>query len=95
MYARLTTYQCDAARLDELVATLDDIRAEIKAIEGLVDVYSVWRADGHGCTVAIYQTQAAAEAATAQVQGIWAKVADVLVSPPDPQTYENVEHLTG
>ena len=63
MYARLTSYQCDPARLDDLTATLDSIRADIKAISGLVNVYSVWRGDGQGVTVAIYDSQASAEAA--------------------------------
>lgn len=94
MYARLTSYRCDPARLDELTATLEGIRADIKAISGLVDVYSVWRGDGQGVTVAIYDSQASAEAAAEQVAGIWSKVADLLVGAPNPQTYENVEQLT-
>jgi quinol monooxygenase YgiN len=94
MYARITTYQCDPARLDDLTAKLDEIKAQVKAISGVVEAYSAWRADGNGITAAIYENQAAAEAATPQVQAIWANLADLLVGSPNAETYENVVHLT-
>ena len=94
MYARITTYQCDPARLDDLTAKLDEIKAEVKAIPGVVDVYSAWRADGNGVTGAIYESQAAAEAATPQVKAIWANLADLLIGGPNAEAYENVVHLT-
>ena len=37
MYARITTYQCDPARLDDLTAKLDEIKAQVKAISGVVE----------------------------------------------------------
>ena len=40
MYARVTTYQCDPARLDDLTAKLDEIKVQVKAISGVVEVYS-------------------------------------------------------
>ena len=94
MYARITTYQCDPARLDDLTAKLDEIKVQVKAISGVVEVYSAWRADGNGITAAIYENQAAAEAATPQVQAIWANLADLLVGSPNAETYENVVHVT-
>ena len=75
MYARITTYRCDPSRLDDLTAKLDEIKAQVKAISGVVDVYSAWRADGNGVTAAIYESQATAEAAASQVQVIWANLA--------------------
>ena len=50
MYARILRYRCDPSRLDELIAKTDEFKAEVKAIAGLVDVYSAWRADGAGLT---------------------------------------------
>ena len=94
MYARITTYQCDPARLDDLTAKLDEIKVQVKAISGVVEVYSAWRADGNGVTAAIYESQTAAEAATPQVQAIWAGLADLLVGNPNSETYENVVHVT-
>ncbi len=94
MYARITTYQCDPARLDDLTAKIDEIKVQVKAISGVVDVYTAWRADGNGVTTAIYESQTAAEAATPQVQAIWADLADLLVGGPNAETYENVVHIT-
>ena len=94
MYARITTYQCDPARLDEMTAKLDEIKAQVKAISGVIDAYSAWRADGNGVTTAIYESQAAAEAAATQVQAVWANLADFLIGVPKAETYENVVHIT-
>ena len=67
----------------------------MKEIWGVVSIYTAWRADGNGVTTAIYESQAAADASTAQVQAIWANMADLLVGAPEVETYENVERLTG
>lgn len=94
MYARISSYQCDPSRLDEMTAKLDTIRSQINAIAGVVDVYNAWRADGRGVTTAIYENEAAANAATPQVQAIWSDMADLLTGAPEVETYDNVEHLT-
>ncbi len=94
MYARVTTYHCDPSRLDDLTGKLDEIKAQVKAISGVVDVYSAWRADGSGVTTAIYESQAAAEAATSQVQAVWANLTELLMGSPNAKTYENVVHIT-
>ncbi len=94
MYARITTYRCDPSRLDDLIAKLDEIKAQVKAISGVVDVYSAWRADGNGVTAAIYESQAAADAAASQAQAIWADLADLLMGAPNTETYENVVHIS-
>ncbi|MGI9482883.1 MAG: hypothetical protein ACR2OR_11070 [Hyphomicrobiales bacterium] len=95
MYARVTTFHADPARLDEMVATIEGLKADVKAIAGVVEVYSAWRADGHGVTTAIYESQEAAEASTPQVQAIWGGLVGYLTAPPQATTFENVEHLTG
>ncbi len=95
MYARVTRYSCDPSRLDELTAKVDDAKAQVKAISGLVNIYSAWRADGNCITMAVYESQAAAEAATAQAQAIWGSLADILDGGLEIETFENVEHMTG
>jgi quinol monooxygenase YgiN len=95
MYARITKYQCDPSRLDEMTAKIDEIKTQVKEISGVVSIYSAWRADGNGITTAIYESQAAADASTAQAQAIWASMADLLVGAPEVETYENVERITG
>ncbi len=94
MYARVTKFQFDPARLDDLTAKLDNVKAQAQAISGVLSVYSAWRADGDGVTMAIYESQAAAEAAGPQVQEIWAGLADLLLGPPSAETYDSVMHLT-
>ncbi len=95
MYARITTYQADPAKLDDMVSKLEEPKAQINTISGLVDVYSVWRSDGQGVTVAIYEDQEAAEAATSQVQAIWGGMMEYLTAAPQAETYDGVEHMTG
>jgi hypothetical protein len=94
MYARITNYQCDPSRLDEMTAKLDEVRAQVNAISGVVDIYTAWRADGNGVTAAIYESQEAADAAASQVQAVWAGLAEFLTGAPSLETYENVDHLT-
>ncbi len=94
MYARITTFQCDPSRLEEMTARFDDLKEQIKAIPGAVAVYSAWRADGRGVTTAIYESQDAAEASVPQVKAIWSGLSDFLTGAPTVEAYENVEDLT-
>ena len=94
MYARLSSYQFDPSRIDEMVSNLDKIKIQVAEIAGLVDIYSAWRADGNGITIAVYEDQQAAEAAAPMAQAIWADLADLLTGPPNVQVYEFVEDLS-
>ena len=93
MYARVISFRCDPARLDEVSARLDEIRISAKTVAGLTTVYSVWRADGNGVTMALYESQADAEAAESQIQSVWSKVADLLVEQPKVETYDHAAHV--
>ncbi len=94
MYARVTQYQIDPSREAEVVAKLDALSAQIKAVPGIVSAHSSWRSDdGHGVTIAIYESQAAAEAAADFVKGLWSELAPFMTAPPTPNVYENVQNL--
>ena len=95
MFARVTTYNADPQKLDEMASQIDGLKQQINKIAGVVDVYSAWRADGQGVTTAIYESQAAADAAATEIQSIWAGLGGYLTAVPEVTTYENVEHLTG
>jgi hypothetical protein len=95
MFARVSDYSCDPGKIDQIEARMPDIKAGVKAIAGVVDVYSVWGADGKGVTFAIYESQAAAEAAQEQIQAVWANLADCLTAAPAVRTFDSVEHITG
>ena len=88
MYARITTFQSDPSRLGEMTSRFDELREQIKAIPGIVAVYSVWRADGQGVTTAIYESQDAAEASVPQVKAIWSGLSDFLTGAPNVEGRE-------
>ncbi len=95
MYARISTYQADPTKLNELATKFKELKAELSAIPGVVDIYAVWRFDGQGIITAIYENQASALASTSQVQTIWDGMKEILTAAPQVEVYENVEHLTG
>lgn len=94
MYARVTTFQCDPSRLEELAAVIDEVRPRIKALPGVVDVYGMWRSDGHGVVTGIYRSERAALAAAPQVLEIWGGLAEFLAGLPRTEVYDYVEHVT-
>ena len=63
MYARITSFRVDPARLDELPAKIQKIQPAAKSLAGVVDIYLAWRGDGHGTITAIYHSKADADAA--------------------------------
>ena len=93
MYARITNFKFDTAKTDDMLAKLDSIRGQVKAIDGVVDIYSTWRDDGAGMVCAFYQSQAAADAASVTIQGIWGELAEFLTAPPETELYPNVVHM--
>lgn len=94
MYARVTQYRIDPSREAEVVAKLDALSARIKGVPGIVSAHSSWRSgDGQGVTMAIYESEAAAEAAADVVKSIWSELAPFMTAPPTPNVYENVQNL--
>ena len=93
MFVRVTRYNFDPTRLDEFVGKLDEIKAQVAEISGLIDAYSAWREDGHGVTMAIYESQADAAAAIPHVQAIWSGLAGLLTSEPELDNFDHVAHL--
>jgi hypothetical protein len=95
MYARITTTQGNPDREDEMVAKIDEIKVQIKALPGIVSSYTVWRSDGQGVTIAIYENQAAADAASEKIKVIWGGLAEFLTAAPSVEAYDNVADLLG
>ncbi len=94
MYARVTQYQMDPNREDEVLAKLDTFTSQIQALPGVVAAYVSWRSeDGQGVTTAIYESQADAEAATAMAQNVWAELGPFMVVAPTAAGYENVRDM--
>lgn len=95
MYARITTVQFDPAKLAELTAKTSELKAGVKKMKGVIDTYSVWRADGLGVVTAIFDTKESADAAAEQAKAIWGGLAGLLKGAPKTEVFDNVEHLSG
>jgi quinol monooxygenase YgiN len=95
MYARITTFKVDPARLDDLAAKIGEMAPRAKALPGLVDAYCSWRGDGQGVMVAVYRSKADADAAVGRIQALFGSVVGLLSGAPNTDTYENVAHITG
>jgi quinol monooxygenase YgiN len=95
MYGRITTYQVKPGKTAEMMTHLDDVKASVAKVAGLTQSYTVWRDDGHGATIALWESKAASEAAAAQIQQIWAGLGQYLAAPPKAEGYDNVEKLKG
>ena len=95
MYARVTTFKVDPSRLDELAGKIAELSRLVKVLPGMVDAHAVWRADGQGVVVAIYQSREHADAAMRRLQVIWGSLAHLLTGPPRTDAYETVQHITG
>jgi hypothetical protein len=95
MYARVTTFKVDPARLPELSAKIKEMGPRAKALPGMVDAYAAWRGDGQGVVVAIYQSKASADAAVARIQALWGDLAGLLSGAPKTDAYEDAAHITG
>ena len=95
MYARVTTFKVDPARLGELSAKFKEMGPAAEALPGVIDVYAAWRADGQGSVTAIYQSKADADAAAAKIQELWGGLSSLLKGAPTTEAYDTVEHMVG
>jgi hypothetical protein len=94
MYARVTTFKIDPARLQELPAKIKEMGPRAKALPGMVNAYAAWRADGQGVVVAIYRSKEDADRAVARIQALWGDLAGLLSGAPKTDAYETAEHVT-
>jgi len=95
MYARVTSFKVDPARLDELPAKIKKIQPVARALPGVIDIYAVWRADGQGVLTAVYRSKADADSAVAKIQALWGTLAGLLKTAPQTDVYDTVEHVVG
>ena len=95
MYARVTTYQIDPSQLQEVDKVLSQLKWKIKSLPGILSSHTVWREDGHGVSMSIYDCKASAIEAATQLNLIWASFSNVLVEKPVTEVFENTEDLLG
>ena len=68
-------------------------REQMMAIPGMVSCQVFWNADGSGVTLAVYESETAANAAAPQIQAIWSDLASILAAPPETVTYSEVINM--
>jgi hypothetical protein len=95
MYARITSFKVDPARVGELAGKIKEMTPAARALPGVVDVYAAWRPDGQGSVTAIYKSKADADSATAQIQALWGTLASLLKGAPSTEAFDTVEHMVG
>ena len=95
MFARVTSFNVDPSRLDELPAKIEQIRPAARALPGIVDIYAAWRADAQGVLTAVYRSRADADAAVPRLQILWGALAGLLSAAPRTDVYDTVEHVVG
>ena len=95
MYARVTTFKVDPARVGEVAGKFKEMGPAAEALPGVVDVYAAWRADGQGSVTAIYNSKADADAAAAKIKELWGGLTSLLKSGPNTEAYDSVEHMVG
>ena len=93
MYTRISQFNFQEHRLDEMVSRLDEIGKQLNSIDGMVETYVFWESSGSGSSIAIYRDQAAAEAASETIQSIWSGLMDLLTGPPTLSAYSHGWHL--
>ena len=70
MYYRINTISFDASRKDEFIAYFGTMRDEMKKIAGVQSITIIETGEGEATGVAIYDSQASAEAALPQIQTV-------------------------
>lgn len=93
MYARVTKFQGKADTMSEMQGRLEGIASQVKAIPGVVSVYTAWKGEGAGLVFAVYESEAVATAAAENIKGIWGGLADLLAGPPEADFFDNVHQL--
>lgn len=75
MYYRMSTYKIYPGKEDEFFATADRLRPVMKDIPGVVHIHGVKLGEGSHMTVAVYDSEQSAEAATETAKTLWAEMA--------------------
>lgn len=89
MYARVSRYKMKPESFADAQRRVEAMRPQIAALPGLRAWQNVGReSDASGVVFAIYDDQAAAEAAQPAANEIWAHFSDDLAGPPDTEGYD-------
>jgi hypothetical protein len=82
MFYRVTKYNFEDERFDEILAWSETIRADVEAIPGMLYADMFRSAPGEGMIVAAYDNESSFEAASETVSAVMGGMAQFLSSAP-------------
>ncbi len=82
MFYRVTKYNFDEERFDELLAWGETVRAQVEGIDGMRHADMFRSAPGEGMIVAVYNDEASYTAAADTVAEVLGGMAQFMTSPP-------------
>ena len=93
IYTKVTTYQLDTARLDEVNNMLSELKGKCSSLPGILFYNIVWRDDRHGVSTTICDCQACADEATVFLEGIWSQFSDILSCTPVTEKFIHTKDM--
>jgi len=92
MYARITTYRITPDKLEETLTLAEKIKPEIMSIPGIKYWFNIGNSDGNCAVIAIYNNEAAAEAAQQTAKELFGRFAEYIESDLQAQGYQVLLH---
>lgn len=65
------------------------------SLPGIKSCNTVWREDGHGISMSIYDCRASAVEAAAVLAAIWAHFSSILITKPITEVYDRTQNMLG
>ena len=93
MYANVTTYQLNTARLDDVNSMLSELKGKCSSLPGILFYNTVWRDDGHGVSTTIYDCRTSTDEASILLEGIWSQFSGILSSPPVTENFNRTKDM--
>jgi len=88
MYASIIDIQLKPGTTSQATDITLDAMDDIRAIDGIKQFISIDRGNDRGIVIAIYESQAAQEAATPKAQEVLGLLGDLFAAPPERQGCE-------
>jgi hypothetical protein len=95
MFLRVSTYQVDPSKVDDMDAKIDEVREKLSGLAGLKHASAGRDENGNAATIAIWESEEAANAAEETVSGVWASIGHLLTAPPERRACNTYFNLAG
>lgn len=82
MFYRVTKYNFDDARFDEILAWGESVREQIEGIDGMIHIDTFRSAPGEAMIVAVYESEDAFSAASGTVTSVLSDMGQFMTGAP-------------